>query len=207
MQVLIGHKMKLWSPAVQALCIPPYCCIQWCDWGTTRWPFTLAYYVILKCAVSGTVRIGGCCTYKTADTGCWNAGQYHLHNTTSRHTSMVQWYYCYHSTWHQTSSGCGYGCSRCLFWLYCFFAHWDEEILINGYARSRILLQEGKKGKYMCCLVFKQGLHKEKTCAILIILFRLENVAKKQRAEVRAIPLDKDRGNIECAKWCFGRCT
>ncbi len=44
----------------------------------------------------------------------------------------------------------------------------------------------------MCCLVFKQGLHKEKTCAILIILFKSENVAKKQRADVQAIPLDKD---------------
>ncbi len=44
----------------------------------------------------------------------------------------------------------------------------------------------------MCCLVFKQGLHKEKTCAILIILFKLENVTKKQRADVQAIPLDKD---------------
>jgi hypothetical protein len=73
-----------------------------------------------------------------------------------------------------------------------FFVHWDEEILINGYARSLILLQEGKKGKYMCCLVFKQGLHKGKTCAILIILFKLENVAKKQRADVQARPLDKD---------------
>jgi hypothetical protein len=44
----------------------------------------------------------------------------------------------------------------------------------------------------MCHLVFKQGLHKEKTCANLIILFKLENVAKKQRADVQAIPLDKD---------------
>jgi hypothetical protein len=44
----------------------------------------------------------------------------------------------------------------------------------------------------MCRLVFKQGLHKEKTGAILIILFKSENVAKKQRADVQAIHLDKD---------------
>ncbi len=44
----------------------------------------------------------------------------------------------------------------------------------------------------MCHLVFKQGLHKEKTFAILIILFKSENVAKKQHADVQAIPLNKD---------------
>ncbi len=53
-------------------------------------------------------------------------------------------------------------------------------------------MQEGKKGKYMCRLVFKQGLHKEKTCAILIILFKLENVTKNQHADVQTIPFDKD---------------
>ncbi len=44
----------------------------------------------------------------------------------------------------------------------------------------------------MCRLVFKQGLHKRKTCAILVILFKLENIAKKKRADGQAIPLDKD---------------
>ncbi len=44
----------------------------------------------------------------------------------------------------------------------------------------------------MCHLVFKQGLHKEKTCAILIILFKSKNVAKTHRADVQARPLDKD---------------
>ncbi len=44
----------------------------------------------------------------------------------------------------------------------------------------------------MCHLVFKQGIHKDKTCAILIILFKSENVAKKQHADVQAISLDKD---------------
>jgi hypothetical protein len=68
----------------------------------------------------------------------------------------------------------------------------DEEILINRYAWSQILLQEGKKGKYMCHLVFKQGLHRGKNCAILIILFKSENIANKQHADVQARPLDKD---------------
>ncbi len=44
----------------------------------------------------------------------------------------------------------------------------------------------------MCCLVFKQGLQTWNTCPILIILFRLENIAKKQLADVRAYPVDKD---------------
>jgi hypothetical protein len=44
----------------------------------------------------------------------------------------------------------------------------------------------------MRCLVFRQGLHKEKICAILIILFKSENVTKKQHADVQVIPLDKD---------------
>ncbi len=44
----------------------------------------------------------------------------------------------------------------------------------------------------MCHLVFKQGLHTWNTCPLLIILFRLENIAKKQHADVQAYPVDKD---------------
>jgi hypothetical protein len=44
----------------------------------------------------------------------------------------------------------------------------------------------------MCCLVFKQGLHAWNTCPLLIILFRLENIAKKQHVDVRAYPMDED---------------
>ncbi len=44
--------------------------------------------------------------------------------------------------------------------------------------------KKGEKGKYMCCLVFEQGLHTQNTCPLLIILFRSENIAKKQRADV-----------------------
>ncbi len=44
----------------------------------------------------------------------------------------------------------------------------------------------------MCRLVFKQGLHTWNTCSLLIILFRLENIAKKQHADVQAYPVDED---------------
>ncbi len=44
----------------------------------------------------------------------------------------------------------------------------------------------------MCRLVFKQGLHTLNTCPLLIILFRLENIAKKQHADVQAYPMDED---------------
>jgi hypothetical protein len=44
----------------------------------------------------------------------------------------------------------------------------------------------------MCCLVFKSGLHTWNTCPLLIILFRSENNAKKQHADVRAYLVDED---------------
>ncbi len=44
----------------------------------------------------------------------------------------------------------------------------------------------------MCCLVFKQGLHTWNTCPLLIILFRSENIATKQNADVQAYPMDED---------------
>ncbi len=44
----------------------------------------------------------------------------------------------------------------------------------------------------MCCLVLKRGLHTSKACPLLIVLFRLENIAKKQHADVRAYPMDED---------------
>jgi hypothetical protein len=44
----------------------------------------------------------------------------------------------------------------------------------------------------MCCLVFKPGLHTWNACPLLVILFKLENIAKKQHVDVRAYPVDKD---------------
>jgi hypothetical protein len=52
--------------------------------------------------------------------------------------------------------------------------------------------EKRKKQKYVCRLVFKQGLHTWNICPLLVILFKLENVAKKQHADVRAYPVDKD---------------
>jgi hypothetical protein len=51
--------------------------------------------------------------------------------------------------------------------------------------------KKGKKGKYICRLVFKRGLHNRKTCLLLVILFRSENVEKKINADVRSFPLDE----------------
>ncbi len=52
--------------------------------------------------------------------------------------------------------------------------------------------EKGKKEKYMCHLVFKQVLHTWNTCPLLIILFRSENISKKQHADVQAYPVDED---------------
>jgi hypothetical protein len=76
---------------------------------------------------------------------------------------------------------------------YIIFLHIGmKKSLLTGMHGHGFCCEKGKKRKYMCSLVFKQGLHKEKTCAILIILFKSENVTKKHRADVQAIPLDKD---------------
>ncbi len=44
----------------------------------------------------------------------------------------------------------------------------------------------------MCRLVFKQGFHTLNTCPLLVILFMLENIAKKQHTNVQAYPVDKN---------------
>jgi hypothetical protein len=43
----------------------------------------------------------------------------------------------------------------------------------------------------MCCLVFQQGLHTWNTCPLLIIPIMLENIAKKQHADIQAYPVDE----------------
>jgi hypothetical protein len=52
--------------------------------------------------------------------------------------------------------------------------------------------EKGEKGKFMCHSAFKQGLHTWYTCPLLVILFRLENIAKKQHTDVRAYPVDEN---------------
>ncbi len=66
-----------------------------------------------------------------------------------------------------------------------------KKSLLTGMHGHGFCCEKGKKGKCMCHLVFKQGLHKWNTCPLLAILFRLEYIAKKQQAEVRAYPVDK----------------
>jgi hypothetical protein len=67
-----------------------------------------------------------------------------------------------------------------------------KKIILTGIHGQGFCCETGKKGKYMCRLVFKQGLHTWNTCPLLIIVFRLENIAKKQHADVRAYPMDED---------------
>ncbi len=59
-----------------------------------------------------------------------------------------------------------------------------KKTLLIGMHGHGFCCEKGNKGKYMCHLVFKQGLHKLNTCPHLIILFKLENIAKKPRVDV-----------------------
>jgi hypothetical protein len=67
-----------------------------------------------------------------------------------------------------------------------------KKSLLTGMHGHGFCCEKGKKGKYMFCLVFKQGLHTWNTCPLLIILFRSENIAKKHHRVVRAYPMDED---------------
>ncbi len=59
-----------------------------------------------------------------------------------------------------------------------------KKSILTGMHGHGFCCEKGKKGKYMCRLVFKQGFHTWNTCPLLIILFRLENIAKKLHANV-----------------------
>ncbi len=50
--------------------------------------------------------------------------------------------------------------------------------ILTGMDGHGFCREKGTKGKYMCHLVFKQGLHTWNTHPLLIILFRLEKIAK-----------------------------
>ncbi len=65
-----------------------------------------------------------------------------------------------------------------------FISIWMEKSILMGMHGHGFCCEKGKKGKYMCHLVFKQGLYTWNTCPLLIILFRLVNIAKKQHADV-----------------------
>ena len=67
-----------------------------------------------------------------------------------------------------------------------------KKSMLTGRHGKGFCCEKRKRGKYMCRLVFKQGFHTWNTCPLLIILFRLENIANKQHADVRAYPVDED---------------
>ncbi len=72
-----------------------------------------------------------------------------------------------------------------------FFSIGMKKSILTGMHGHGFCCEKGKRGKYMCRLVFKQGLHTLDTCPLLIVLFRLENIAKKQHADVQAYPVDE----------------
>jgi hypothetical protein len=55
-----------------------------------------------------------------------------------------------------------------------------KKSILTGMHGHGFCCEKGKKGKYMCCLVFKQILHTWNTCPLLIILFISKNIAKRQ---------------------------
>jgi hypothetical protein len=64
--------------------------------------------------------------------------------------------------------------------------------LLKGMHGHGFCCEKGKKGKFMCCSVFKQGFHTWNTCPLLVVLFRSENIAKKQHADIQAYLMDED---------------
>jgi hypothetical protein len=67
-----------------------------------------------------------------------------------------------------------------------------KKSLLTGMHGHGFCCEMGKKGNFMCRLVFKQGFHTLNTCPLLVILFMLENIAKKQHTNVQAYPVDKN---------------
>ncbi len=67
-----------------------------------------------------------------------------------------------------------------------------KKSLLTGMHGHGFCCEKGNKGNSMCCLVFKQGLHTWNACPLLVILFRLEIIAKNQYADVRAYLVDED---------------
>ncbi len=59
-----------------------------------------------------------------------------------------------------------------------------KKSILMGMHGHGFCCEKGKRRKYMCCLVFKQGLHTWNTCPLLIILFRSEKIVKKQHANI-----------------------
>jgi hypothetical protein len=53
-----------------------------------------------------------------------------------------------------------------------------KKSILTGMHGHKFCCEKGKRGKYLCHLVFKQGLHTWNTCPLLILLFRSEKNQK-----------------------------
>ncbi len=67
------------------------------------------------------------------------------------------------------------------------FVGMKKSILSNMHGHG-FCCEKGKRGKYICRLVFKRGLHTLETHPLLIVLFRSENIAKKTTYRCTSLP-------------------
>jgi hypothetical protein len=67
-----------------------------------------------------------------------------------------------------------------------------KKSLLTGMHGHGFCCEKGNNRNSMCCLVFKEGLNTWNTFPLLVILFRLEIIAKKQYADVRAYLVDEE---------------
>jgi hypothetical protein len=64
-----------------------------------------------------------------------------------------------------------------------------KKSLLLGMHGHGFSCKKGKKGKYMCRLVFKRGLHNGKTYPLLVILYESENVEKKRISDIQSFSI------------------
>ncbi len=194
--------LESWLLSIWLMCISSYCSLQWCERTAARWPFTLAYHVIFKCPVTRIAK-------KTAAASSM-ALQSQISNMLGSITCTTvpcdihQWYNdILSSVEHGSKQPQGADIK-----VPDASSNYDDYISI-GMKKSVLMgmhghgfcCEKGKRGKYMCCLVFKWGLHTWNTCPLLIILFRLKNIAKKQHADFRAFPMDEYTISMLNAPW------
>jgi hypothetical protein len=138
------------------MCISSYCSLQWCERTAARWPFTLAYHVIFKCPVTRIAK-------KTAAASSM-ALQSQISNMLGSITCTTvpcdihQWYNdILSSVEHGSKQPQGADIK-----VPDASSNYDDYISI-GMKKSVLMgmhghgfcCEKGKRGKYMCCLVFK----------------------------------------------------
>jgi hypothetical protein len=62
-----------------------------------------------------------------------------------------------------------------------------KKSLLTGMHGHGFCCEKGKKGKYMCCLVFKRGLHTWDTCPLLVII-QVRKHCKKTACRLMSLP-------------------